>query len=167
MKGESVVPPAAEQPEIVEAELGVKEYWYEVFRRVTVIPSGSCTILSIDVYKLLDAPPKDVEPIVLADGRVKAYYVPLDSSAIPPLGSGIKAGGANMLVLEADTPVGKRVEAVNVKVEYCGLNSTPSYDEVWTVYRAVVRLVEGRDPATQPLEAPEPVERVYRARLGR
>ena len=163
----SPVPPAAKQPEIVEAELGVREYWYEVFRRVVVVPYGDCILLSLDVYKLLDSLPEgSTETIVLADGRVKVHYVKLDVTRLPAL-NGVKPEDGHMLIVESQTLRGKRVEVVNVKLRYRGIKHVPSYDDVWRVYRAVVMLVEGRDPSKEPLRAPEPIAKVYESRLAR
>ena len=41
-----------EQPKVVEAPLGVKEYWYDTFYRVVVIPEAAtgCYLLSMDLY---------------------------------------------------------------------------------------------------------------------
>ncbi|HIQ55405.1 MAG TPA: hypothetical protein EYH59_01810, partial [Pyrodictium sp.] len=43
--------PVTEQPEIVEQPLGVREYWFETFRRVVVVPeNNNCFLISMDVY---------------------------------------------------------------------------------------------------------------------
>ncbi len=164
------VPPAAPQPDIVEARLRVKEYWYETFRRVLLIPSSDdrCLLLSIDVYAKLEKLPPNFRlraSFQLAGDRVRVHYldIPVDMLGEASLGN-VKPKTAELLVVEAVKD--GRLEAVNVRVTYCDLNVTPSRDEVWQVYRSVVRLVEGRDPEREPLKAPEPVARVYASRLG-
>jgi len=156
-----VVPPASEQPPIVEAELGVREYWYETFRRVLVIPDGDgCFLLSVDVY----TPLRGEE--WREGGRLEAAGVVLHYLQLA--GSGLALGGnvpeaAEAAVVEA----GGRRELGNVRLRYCGLAAPPSYDDVYRVYRRLVTALEGRDPATSPLQAPEPSPRVYASRAPR
>ncbi|ABM80288.1 hypothetical protein [Hyperthermus butylicus] len=160
------VPPAAEQPEIVEAEMGVAEYWYETFRRVLVIPAGNgCVLLSVDVYSKLDGL-EGLEILeVVESGRVKVYYARYPGK--PPSLDSLEPVKAELVVVEALNPdVGHRVEAVNVRLLYCGLKGKPGYQEVWSIYRRIVVDIEGRDPEKSPLRPPELVERVYRYRLG-
>jgi hypothetical protein len=168
---ESIVPPAAEQPDIVEARLGVREYWYETFRRVLVVPEDGGVTLSVDVYRKLDSLPEGYaveDSYTLARGLVRVYYLSLPKQLL----AGLKLRGSSpsrgwLVVVEARTRYGeRRLEAVNVRLVFEGLDGLPGRDEVWQVYREVVKAVEGRDPQVEPLKQPEPVERVYASRLG-
>jgi len=153
----SPIPPPAPLPEVVEAELGVREYWYEVFRRVLVVPDGDgCYLLSIDVYST--SPPAGEERAVLSASLVKLRY--MAPGLEPPRLNGVKPEYVEAVVVE--TP-GRR-EIVNVRLRYCGLSDVPSHEAVAGVYREIVTAVEGRDPARLPLTAPEPVARVYASR---
>ena len=153
----TAVPPASRQPDVVEAELGVREYWFETFRRVLVIPdSEGCYVLSVDVYSrgavagdVLDS--EDVGPVRVS--YVKLRVGDLDLGGVSP-------DYAEAVVLYA----GDRVETVNVRLRFCGVKSFPSYEDVWRLYRRLVELVEGRDPALNPLKQPQVVEKVYAAR---
>jgi hypothetical protein len=151
------VPPASQQPEVVEAELGVREYWFETFRRVVVIPDGEdCYVLSVDVYSRGEVAGDvlDTEEV----GPVRVSYVGLDVGDLN-LG-GVSLEHAEAVILYA----GNRVETVSVRLRFCGARSFPGYEDVWHLYRHLVRLVEGRDPALNPLKQPQVVEKVYAAR---
>ena len=134
-----------EQAEIVEAPLGVTEYWYELFRRVVIAPTGSdCFLLSIDVYRP-DWPYGEPDETLELDGTVLLY-------------KRINELPGNIAVLARDVIiVGLRVqgedgiveETISVRLVVCG--GKPSYEKVWGIYRTVVMMIEGRDPEKKPL----------------
>jgi hypothetical protein len=170
-KNEDVIPPAAKQPEIVEGRLGVREYWFETFRRVLVIPEDNAITLSIDVYKKLNGLPegyKVVNTFTLAQGRVRVYFLLFPEGILSKISLGdVKPSQHHLLVVEAQTRHGeKRLEAVNVRLTFTGVRNVPSREDVWRLYRSVVKVVEGRDPETEPLKPPELVRRVYAFRLS-
>jgi hypothetical protein len=151
------VPPFSPQPSIVEAELEAKEYWYETFRRVLVIPDGSgCYLISIDVHSL--GKPSGEEAGVMEAPGVKLRYLSVPASEFKV--GDVEPLSAEVVVVET----GERVETVNLRLRYCGLKEAPGYSVVETLYRKAVMLIEGRDPEREPLTPPEPVERVYKAR---
>ncbi|HIQ24122.1 MAG TPA: hypothetical protein EYH50_03645 [Pyrodictium delaneyi] len=161
------VPPAAEQPKIVEAWKGVTEYWYEEFRRAIVIrDANGCIVISLDVYSRLNALPPEyrVEGRLEADSSVEVLYV--NASAIAEKIQGVKPEKIELTIIRTVVDKEERYEVSDVRITCCKCRNL-SYDDVYRVYRSVVEVIEQRDPETSPLTPPQPVEKVYRARLAK
>ncbi len=152
------VPPAPVLPEVEEAG-PARAYWFENFRRVLLIPDGSCLVISIDLHRVLDQAPDTVE-WGLGIGGVRLGYLPLRDA---PSCCGAGAAEAVAVVLSA----GERLELISARLRYCGVSlGDAGRDEVWRLYRSLVEKLEGRDPEEEPLRVPEPVEAVYETRLA-
>ena len=154
------VPPVEELPSIVELDLDVREYWYEGFRRVIVVPDDDgCVVLSVDVYQR-GAVGGDVGATleVGADSAPILEYRRVETR-------GLEIQGQEPSMVEAVVlRTNERVETINVRLRYCGLASIPDYEEVGDVYKRLVEIIEGRSVDEAPLSPPAPVERVYRSR---
>lgn len=168
MRGEQemTVPPAAEQPKIVEAWKGVTEYWYEKFRRALVIrDTNGCIVVSLDVYSQLGALPPEyqVKDRLETGSPVEVLYV--DASAIAERIHGVKPEKIELTVIHTVADGKERYEVSDVRITCCNCGN-PSYDDVYQIYRSVVELIEQRDPEVSPLTPPQLVEKVYRTRLA-
>lgn len=154
------VPGVEELPSIVELDLGVREYWYEGFRRVIVVPdSDGCVLLSVDVYRR-GAVGGDAGAALDtgANGGLALEYRQVEMD-------GLEIRGQEPSMVEAVVlRVNGRVETINVRLRYCGLPSVPNYEEVAGVYKRLVSVIEERSVDEAPLSPPAPVERVYRSR---
>ena len=150
------LPPPPQLPELVEAELGVTEYWLDGgFRRALLIPDeGDCWLLSLDLY----AKPESVRGELLA--RLAAPTAAGTVEELVSLEELEGLGRVELVYLKA----GGRLELVEARLRTC--RGKPSLERVREIYRRLVLLLEDRDPEVEPLQPPEPVERVYRARLG-
>ena len=143
-------------PSIEERGLGVREYWYETFRRVVVVPlaESGCFLLSVDVYRLAEGVEEErvVGELAVGEDDVRLVYLRLGEEEVSRLSlRGLKPVSGEVVAVVSSG--GERVELSNVRLVYCGLDSVPGYDEVWHVYREAVLLVEGRDPEKEPLDA--------------
>ncbi len=143
------LPPARPQPDIVEAPLGVREYWFNTFYRVVVIPAGEgCYLLSMDVY----VPSYQPTGRHLSTLRVEGEPVCIEYYELPdppkPVRGRVEA--AELVVLAYD---GGR-ELVNIRMKVCGLREPPSREDVAELYRAVRERV-GFKPARPLLKAKE------------
>ncbi len=137
-------------PDVVEARLGVREYWFETYRRAVFVPlPDGCTLFSIDVYT------RDCNRIQgrvrerLSLGSVELDYVELEPSIV----NGVldaRVEEAVALLLRTQN----RCEVITVRLKVCGVEGYPPRDVVWQVYRRVVMAVEARDPAVSPLQTP-------------
>ena len=138
--------PVAEQPEIVEQPLGVKEYWFETFRRVIVVPEdNNCFLISMDVY---DRQWKfEVEESLELGISRLLYYRPKPESVFADI-QGIEW----CEIVGLETTSNRCKEVISFRIRLCGVN--PSRELVWELYRRVVAYIEGRDPAKQPLKYP-------------
>ncbi len=149
-------PGLPELPVIEEKELGVREYWYETFRRVLVIPLArkSCYLLSIDVYKRLE-PGSDTSLIPLSELGVQGSSVSLRYYKLSEdlAGKASIRGLSPLLAEVVAVSSNEGLEISNVRLQYCGLDTVPSYEEVGGVYREVVKAIEGRDPELEPLDS--------------
>ena len=145
-----------ELPVIEEKELGVKEYWYETFRRVLIIPltKKNCYLLSIDVYKRLE-PGTDTGLVFLSELGVQGSSVSLRYYELSEeLVRKTSIRGVSPLLAEVvAVSSNEGLEISNVRLQYCGLDTAPSYEEVRGVYREVVKTIEGRDPELEPLDS--------------
>ncbi len=146
-----------ELPVIEEKELGVKEYWYETFRRVLIIPLAkkNCYLLSIDVYKRLE-PGTDTGLVFLSElgvqgsSSVSLRYYELSEELVRKTSiRGVSPLLAEVVAVSSN----EGLEISNVRLQYCGLDTAPSYEEVRGVYREVVKTIEGRDPELEPLDS--------------
>ncbi len=149
------IPPASKQPEAVEAELGVREYWFETHRRLIIIPDGDEAVVSIDVYAEVPCPPG--EPVLEAGGA-RLHYVPLEGIKAPP---GLEVRESLLTILETL----EGCEAVNVRLRAAA--GKISREQALALYRSAVLVVERRDPFESPLPSPPLVARVYEARTAR
>jgi hypothetical protein len=159
-RGEKAPLPAL--PDIEEKDLGVKEYWYETFRRVLIVPikEGNCYMLSIDVYKRLE----HQEAVVflesdasrhnaLSGDEVSLIYKPLREESLSRFVlNGVKPAKGELVAVVSKDNGNKRVEISDVRLIYCGLKGVPSYEDMRNVYNEVVRAIEGRDPLKEPLD---------------
>lgn len=149
--------------DVVEAPLNVREYWFEGFRRVVVVPDkNDCMLFSVDVHKVyssLDEIDFNIASKIEDNGVCIIYYtIPVETA---PRFQNKKAEWAELVVVKATD---KRVEASDVRLYYCDINGFPNKDEVYELYRAIVKLIEKRDPDENPLKAPEIVRRIYKSR---
>ena len=145
-----------ELPVIEEKELGIREYWYETFRRVLIIPLAkkNCYLLSIDVYKRLE-PGTGTGLVFLSELRVQGSSVSLRYYELSEeLVRKTSIRGVSPLLAEVvAVSSNEGLEISSVRLQYCGLNTAPSYEEVRGVYREVVKAIEGRDPELEPLDS--------------
>ena len=153
-----------EQPNIVELDMGVKEYWYETFRRVLVIPTSSdCYFLSIDVYSETStlAMPQ-IHRLSIGTNMPSIIYVEYPS---PPTLRGLKPKMAELVIVSSEQQGRTIYQIVNARLMYCEIKEYPSYEEVGELYNEVIKAIENRDPKESPLKTPPLVEEAYRARL--
>ena len=153
----------AKEPDVVEAPLNVREYWFEEFRRVIVVPDNNgCMLFSIDVHRMYSSLDEIgfnvVSKVEDNDIHIVYYTIPIE---IAPRLQDRKAEWAELVVVKA---ADRHIEASDVRLYYCGISEFPDRDSVYEVYRAVVKLIEGRDPDENPLKAPEIIRRVYESR---
>jgi len=136
--------PIARQEEIVEQPLGVKEYWFETFRRVIVVPEDdNCFLISVDVYNRQWRFEVE-ESLELGISRL-LYYRPKPNIIF----EGVRGIEWCEIVGLETIPEGRR-EVISFRIRLCGVNL--SRDLVWELYRRVVTYIEGRDPAKHPLK---------------
>jgi len=140
---------------VVEAPLGVREYWYESFRRVVLVPEPpDCVLISIDVYRkyssMNDVGFEPASSLEVNGIGVSYYRIPGDM--LPSL-EGLKPQWGELVVVDA----GDRVEASDVRLYYCGVKDAEALtaDNIYKVYRDIVRLIEGRDVDKNPLSVPK------------
>lgn len=156
-------PRVSEEPTIIEAPLGTREYWFEHFRRVVaILDTSDCLLVSIDVHKVYNSP-DDIGfsmSAIIEDGTIGVIYYTIPVETIPEL-NGVRAEKAELVVVKTATG---RLEASDVRIYYCGIRVFPGYQDVYGVYRRVVEMIEGRDPEKNPLKPPELVRRVYESR---
>ena len=149
-------PGLPELPVIEEKELGVREYWYETFRRVLVIPlvKKNCYLLSIDVYKRLE-PGNTTNLVPINELSVQGSHVSLQYYKLgEDLARKASIRGVQPFLAEVvAVSSSEGLEISNVRLQYCGLDTAPSYEEVRSVYREVVKRIEGRDPELEPLDS--------------
>lgn len=139
--------PVAEQEEVVEQPLGVREYWFETFRRVVVVPEdNNCFLISMDVYSRQWSFKVD-ESLELGISRL-LYYRPNPEAIFKDI-----RGVEWCEIVGLEIVPSKRREIISFRVRLCGVNLSREF--VWELYRRVVSYVEGRDPAKQPLKMPE------------
>lgn len=143
-------------PLIEDKELGVREYWYETFRRVIIVPlrEDNCYLLSIDIYKELDNVPSGMvkDSLAIDKSDVEIMYVDLGKEIRDRLElQGIKPRNIELVIVVSRDS--KRFEASDVRLQYCGLSGVPSYDEVERIYEEIVKLIEKRDPSREPLDS--------------
>ena len=139
--------PIAEQEEVVEQPLGVKEYWFETFRRVVVVPeNNNCFLISMDVYSGQWSFKVD-ESLELGISRL-LYHRPNPETIF----KGIR-GVEWCEIVGLEITSNKHREVISFRIRLCGVD--PSREFVWELYRRVVAYIEGRDPAKQPLKCPE------------
>jgi len=131
-------------PTIEEKELGVKEYWYETFRRVVVVEDKQgCFLLSMDIYRKLEGLPTGLpvkDELKVPDTVTRLVYMELPGDWVKDLAlRGKEPIRAEIVgvVNEEDS----RVELVNLRLLYCGLNTPPSYEEVEKLYKVVTRII--------------------------
>ncbi|BEP18642.1 hypothetical protein PYJP_19940 [Pyrofollis japonicus] len=159
-RGEKAPLPAL--PDIEEKDLGVKEYWYETFRRVLILPlkEKDCYMLSIDVYKRLERQEASMflesetsEHNVLSSNEIFLIYKPLHEESLSRLVlNGVKPAKGELVAVATKNNGDKRVEISDVRLIYCGLKGVPSYEDVRSIYNEVVRVIESRDPLKEPLD---------------
>ena len=149
-------PSLPELPVIEEKELGVREYWYETFRRVLVIPLAkkNCYLLSIDVYKRLERN-STINLVSISELSVRSSHVSLQYYELgEDLARRASIRGVSPLLAEVvAVSSNDGLEISNVRLQYCGLDTVPSYEEVRSVYREIVKTIEGRDPELEPLDS--------------
>ncbi len=146
--------------------MGVREYWYETFRRVLVIPtSDNCYFLSIDVYKETRAlATKQIHRLSVdtTDTPLAIIYAEYPS---PPILQESKPEIAELVAIRIGQGDNTMYQIVNVRLMYCGIKNYPSYEEIGELYNEVIRVVEDRDPRESQLEPPLPIKEAYKARL--
>ncbi|NPA05056.1 MAG: hypothetical protein GXO09_03055 [Crenarchaeota archaeon] len=139
--------PLRELPEVVEAPLGVTEYWFETFRRVIVVRMGDgCVLLEADLYR--DGWGWSVDRVMELDG-VRLVYHRLEEP-----GRFLGARWGELVGLEA----GGRRCLIAARLLFCGVDV--GREEAWRAYRMLVEAFEGRDPESEPLRVPPPEELV-------
>ena len=121
------------QPAIVEAPLGVKEYWYDDLYRVLVVPvEEGCYLLSMDVYVEGCCKGEGEERVAVEAAPVALSYHELGVDKLKLL-EGVRVEKAEVVVLEYD---GGR-EAITARLLLCGLSGYPDYETVRRLYDAV------------------------------
>ncbi len=135
----------AEQPPIEPGPGGSLYYWFETFRRVTILDKPyPCKTLIIDVYV------SNRESTAISSRYMDCEKVSLDDTILyrcRPLVSNPRFTRHYVELLESE----EGVETISVIIEICGYAEPPSYNEVAEMYRALVASLEGRDPLSQPL----------------
>jgi len=160
------VPPAAEQPEIVEAWRDVKEYWYETFRRVLLIrDANGCIVLSFDVYSKLDRVPQEYKIVSRLGTGAPVEIIYADASNLVDGIDYLKPDKVEIVIIHSHGEVGERYEISDVRIVCCSCRDL-SYEEVYNIYRVIVERIEQRSLESSVLEPPKPVERVYSTRLN-
>lgn len=146
-------------PVIEEKELGVKEYWYEGFRRVLLIPSGNCIVIIIDLYK----PGWSINRIddVMQVNRLSIVFSTMNEHEIELEGK--KPTKLELVGVKVDNSI----ETIAANMIFCGIERQPSYEDLWVLYRKIVSMVEGRDPEKQPLKPEYAPLHALEARTGR
>ncbi len=152
---------AETQPVIVDAWDGVREYWFEDFRRMLVIVDGEEVLVVVDLYR---------EPyqgraaagsltVETANGT-SVSYIDVTEELRSLLGENVISGEVVVL----DTNGRRELVGARLRLPYHAIGLVDSYGNAWNTYVAIVRAFEGRDPEKKPLRPPEPVHRVYRIR---
>ena len=135
----------------------MREFWPETHRRMVAVQEDGRTLLAVDLYRRL-GPGEELpgEPAgSLAIGPVRLSYRDVTNV----LGNAIDGLlYAEIVVLE--TP-GRR-ELIEARLVLS--RGELSLGEASSVYESIVKLFENRDPKAEPVEAPQPVVRVYRSR---
>ncbi len=151
-------------PELVEAELGVKEYWFENHRRAIVATaSPNCIFISIDLYSEKE-PEKcsttgETRPITtptsLLAANTSIEYIPYDNPRELELNN---TAPHRAWLVYLRTPIS--CEIIGLQAIYCGIEKSIPKRSLWELYRRIVLRIEGRDPAEKPLR-PLPVGGKY------
>ncbi len=146
-------------PEIVDTELGTREYWFEEYRRVVVArASSNCFFVSIDLYAARDKCSGEAG-IVLEDNGTELIYSNLDPSSYGL--DGVEPSAAWLVYLS--TRAG--CEVIGFQAVYC-TREPPGRESLWSLYRRLVVMVEGRDPEREPLKPREAPLEMLLARIG-
>ena len=134
---------ARPQPATVEAPLGVREYWYDTFYRVVVVPvPGGCVLLSADVYSKRGPEGPSTEAIGFGEPPVSLHYHRLSPEEL-----GLSVGWGRIEWVELVTlDYGSGRELVNARLLVCGVNGYPSYEDVEAVYRQLRRALGAAEP---------------------
>ncbi len=149
--------PVRPQPEIVEAELGVREYWYNTFYRVVVIPlSNGCYLLSMDVYvENPDIEGEEDSSLQIPNTPARLVYYRLEpdkalaSLALP--GQARIEEALELVVLEHD----EGRELISARLRLCGLTGYPDYNLVKKIYDVVSSMLGFKrvEPTIRPLSS--------------
>ena len=142
----------AEQPHIEYAKPAVY-YWFEVFRRATIVQSPSstpCWHIMLDIYAKIDkgehkhpAVIEAYETVALEPSRIERCETVLKYSFCATL-------GAHNCWLECHIQ-GDISEAISFHIQICGFNEPPPYQLLENAYLEIARLIERRDPLSTPL----------------
>lgn len=143
----------AEQPHIEYAR-PVVYYWFEVFRRATIIQSPSstpCWHIVLDVYRKIDKD-QDGERNIIIDVH---EITTLKSSRLKKCETVLRYILCNKLNahncwLECHEQ-GDIFEAISFHILICGFSEQPYYQLIERAYVEIVSLVEKRDPLSTPL----------------
>ena len=137
----------AEQP-VIENEHFATYYWFEVFRRATILQSPfhtSCWHIILDVY-IKDLGEQCIEVDTLASStvsRLQRCVNGLMYTLCPAI-------GAHRCWLEVNDMHAVR-EGISFHVLLCGFAEQPHYELVERIYIEVARVTEKRDPLSTPL----------------
>jgi len=144
----------AEQPVEEPGPGGAIYYWFEVFRRASLVRAPyPCWRLSLDVHVNID----------VDDGlqsRVFDRVLDLDNTEIllvrdPVLEEVLRhyadANGVELEILVSRSHDMTLAEVISVHTQICGYVEPPPYHLVETLYREVVRYLEKRDLISSPL----------------
>ncbi len=145
----------AEQPVEERGPGDTTYYWFEVFRRASLIATRyPCWHVSMDVY--LNSPPpehvdspasnqvhglkvKPAQLIVSRDATLESIlqaHAPIDNLRV------------ETLIVEEG---GRVVETISVHYRICGFAEKPPYVLLEEIYRVIVLYLEKRDPYSLPL----------------
>jgi hypothetical protein len=120
-------------PAVVEAQLGVREYWYHTFYRAVVVPvkDDTCYLISMDLYVHPYTGPG--EPVARLEPGSREARVALEYYEVkdrPPPDVKLKPVRLELVVLSYDD----ERELIGARALVCNVDRPPSYDEVKELY---------------------------------
>ena len=150
------------QPVIADVWDGVREYWFEEFRRMLVVNDGDEVLVVIDLYRGNYHVDSDGAQRLVAEtaSDIGISYVDVTRELRDLLDADVLSG--ELVVLSAADR--RELIGIRLRLPPHAKRLVDSYDSAWSTYAAIVRAFEGRDPEKAPLQPPEPVYRVYRLR---
>jgi len=154
----------AQHPKIVDQELGVREYWFEGFRRAITVfyQNENCIFVSVDLYREISQEDSEQAVAKISIDSVEMILSSMSEDRKSKLRLlGIEPKNALLVLLRS--PAG--VEVIGSYLTYCDIHREPSYNELWELYRQLVMLIENRDPEIEPLTPPTLPYDVIKARL--